>query len=123
MHTMFDGAGPPPLSHKMRKLRPKLITDEKILGHSEKNIFNKHFQGTNSELNLYIFQGKHPEFRRMAEFRKKSFECYGPSFPLLNSDHGEFEPPVQKYCKSVEKRKLRPWSDFPPRQNSDHGPS
>ena len=30
---------------------------------------------------------------------------------------------IQKYCKSVEKRKLRPWSEFPPRQNSDHGPS
>ena len=23
---------------------------------------------------------------------------------------------IQKYCKSVEKRKLRPWSEFPPRQ-------
>ena len=30
---------------------------------------------------------------------------------------------IHKYCKSVEKRKLRPWSEFPPRQNSDHGPS
>ena len=30
---------------------------------------------------------------------------------------------IQKYCKSVEKRKLRPWSKFPPQQNSDHGPS
>ena len=30
---------------------------------------------------------------------------------------------IQKYCKAVEKRKLRPWSEFPPRQNSDHGPS
>ena len=28
---------------------------------------------------LYIFQGKHAEFRRMTEFRKKSSECYGPS--------------------------------------------
>ena len=28
---------------------------------------------------------------------------------------------IQKYCKSVESRKLRPWSKFPPRQNSDHG--
>ena len=41
--------------------------------------------------------------------------------------HGEFEPPefflIQKYYKSVEKRKLRPWSEFPPRQTSDHGPS
>ena len=30
---------------------------------------------------------------------------------------------IQKYCKSVEKRKLRPWSEFPPQRNSDHGPS
>ena len=30
---------------------------------------------------------------------------------------------IQKYCKSVEKGKLRPWSEFPPRQNLDHGPS
>ena len=30
---------------------------------------------------------------------------------------------IQKYCKTVGKRKLRPWSEFPPRQNSDHGPS
>ena len=29
---------------------------------------------------------------------------------------------VQKHCKSVEKRKLRPWSEFPPQQNPDHGP-
>ena len=26
---------------------------------------------------------------------------------------------IQKYCTSVEKRKLRPWSEFPPRHNSD----
>ena len=30
---------------------------------------------------------------------------------------------IQKYCKSVEERKLRPWSEFPPQQNSDHAPS
>ena len=41
-----------------------------------------------------------------------------------NSDHGEFEPPEFKSTVNpVEKRKLRPWSEFPPRQNSDHGPS
>ena len=39
-------------------------------GHSEKNIFNKHFQGVNSGLNSLYFPRKHPEFRRMAEFRK-----------------------------------------------------
>ena len=62
-----------------------LLLEMKNLGHSEKNIFNKHFQGANSELKiLYIFQGKHPEFRRMAEFRKSS-ECYDPSFSSSNS--------------------------------------
>ena len=30
---------------------------------------------------------------------------------------------IQKSCKSVERRKLRPWSEVPPRQNSDRGPS
>ena len=30
---------------------------------------------------------------------------------------------IQRHCTSVEKRKLRPWSEFPPWQNSDHGPS
>ena len=56
------------------------------MGHSEKKIFNKHFQGANSEVNsLSIFQGKHPEFRRMAEFRKKKpSECYGPRFSSSN---------------------------------------
>ena len=33
---------------------------------------------------LYIFQRKHPEFRRMAESREKSSECYGPSFSSSN---------------------------------------
>ena len=28
------------------------------------------FQGANSELNSLYFQGKHPEFGKMAEFRK-----------------------------------------------------
>ena len=35
-----------------------LLLEMKNLGHSEKNIFNKHFQGANSELNSLYFPRK-----------------------------------------------------------------
>ena len=54
------------------------------MGHSEKKIFNKHFQGANSELNSLYFPRKTPsEFRRMAEFRKNPLNAMAQVFPLL----------------------------------------
>ena len=52
----------------------------KNLGHSEKRIFNKHFQGANSELNsLYLRQETHG-IQKSGRIWKKSSECCGPSF-------------------------------------------
>ena len=82
---LFKTLGPE-RAKSSRKIPGKILQKLKLemkknLGHSENKIFSKYFQGANSELNsLFFFQGKHPEFRRMAGFRKISSECYGPSF-------------------------------------------
>ena len=89
----------------------QLFRDEKKnLGHSKKKIFNKHFQGANSELKiirLYIFQGKHPEFRRMAKFRKKKLlnamaQVFPPVKLLVLSNQGSvnggFQTVVRVLC-------------------------
>ena len=54
---------------------------KKKLGHSEKNIFNKHFQGANSELNSLSFFSKENTLNSEEwPNLEKSSECYGPSF-------------------------------------------
>ena len=51
---VFFTYDPPPVQ-KLDLSTVSKIRDEKNLGHSEKNIFNKHFQGANSELNSLYF--------------------------------------------------------------------
>ena len=54
------------------------------MGHSEKKIFNKHFQGANSELKFSIFSKENTLNSEEWPNLEKSFECYGPSFSSSN---------------------------------------
>ena len=56
------------------------LRDEKNLGHREKKIFNKHFQGANSELNSLFSKENTLNSEEWPNLEQKSSECYGPSF-------------------------------------------
>ena len=53
------------------KIWSSFIRDEKNLGHSKKKIFNKHFQGANSELNSLYFPRKTPWIQKNGRISRK----------------------------------------------------
>ena len=63
---------------------PRVCLEMKNLGHSEKKIFNLTLPGHKFRNSLYIFQGKHPEFRRMAEFRRNLLNATAQAFSSSN---------------------------------------
>ena len=140
----FDGAGTTPIPIKWGKLRPRRIWPAEFKGTVKDaaflltvgsflltvllltvdnfsfftynwSFFAYNFSFFACSWGFFAYSGKVRLIRTLRDCKQRSLTVRKKA-PTVSKK-------ASPYFKSVEKRKLRPWSEFPPRRNSDHGPS